>query len=188
MIDTPENTLELPTLEDAVMGATPATPETVAAPETVQVDPAQFAALVPLLLPSEEHIPAMIAPLAATGLEGEKKTEFIERFSSNQLLVTGLKTIQFRKALEQLIVQALKTPTLADGAPALTPAQSLIAGFGAIALAVLVERSGGVTAILSLMGLGGTNGQQAETAAVGDSNDLFSSTGRGADGKEVFSD
>ena len=51
---------------------------------------------------------------------------------------------------------------------------------------MLVERSGGVNAVLSLMGFGAN--EKPETAPVGDSNDLFSSTGRSADGTEVFSD
>lgn len=188
MINSDTPTVEPITLEDTVTDtvASPETSTTAPTPD-VQIDPAQFAALVPLLLPSEEHIPAMVAPLAATGLKDAEREAFIERFSSNQILVAGLKTLQFRKALEQLIVQMLKTPQLADGAPALTPGQSLIAGFGAIALAVLVERSGGLTSILTLIGFGG-NGQENANPAVADSSDLFGSSGRSADGKEIYGD
>jgi hypothetical protein len=54
----------------------------------------------------------------------------------------GLKLVQFRKALETVIVQALKTPTNAEGAPALKPHEALIVGCVAIAAMVAAERLG----------------------------------------------
>jgi hypothetical protein len=190
MIETPADTLEPPTLEDVILDGAPLAPDGAPAPESedIKFDPAQFAALVPLMLPEEDSIPAMVAPLAAIGLSESDKAQFIERFSKNTLLVSGLKTIQFRKALEQIIVQYLKTPTTAEGAPALSPAQSLIAGFGAIALAVILERSGGLNAILSMIGFGSNEQTPTQNPAVGDSSSLFNASGVSADGQAIFSD
>lgn len=138
----PDLLADLPSsLEEAVTTAAPVSDSSVPAGD-VRIDVAQFASLIPFLLPSEEDILKMTASVTSFGLQEPQKSDFERRLGANPLVLGGLKTVQFRKALETVIVQFLNTPTTADGAPALKPHEALLAGVGAIAFGVALERFG----------------------------------------------
>jgi hypothetical protein len=151
---------DLPTLADAVTDSKAASANqespSSAAP-SIESDLSQLAPLIPFLIPDEQTICAMLAPVAAFGMQNPERDAFVSRFPQNEMVLAGLRTVQFRKALETLIVTYLKTPTTGDGAPALSPLQAVMAGFGAIAFGAVLERFGLADLIKGVLAGGQTN-------------------------------